>query len=177
MPYVPKWVPAHLAIGYVERVDGCGRAAAMQQIDAWARENSHVWICGGDHDFSWRAKINRARLLAQWPKREPVASSACEAPSITEASPMVEALAAPKDHLAEWIFSQRGQKKGFEKLYDEARGSSAGLGEFTKSALLAAWRCVYVTQKHRPPATGWPLREPYKSLARDESLKESDLSH
>jgi hypothetical protein len=67
---------------------------------------------------------------------------------------------------AEWIFNTRHQVRGFEKLYDLACKDS---GSFKKKDFRAAYQEVYETEPHRPPATGWPLRSPYKE--RDEAEK------
>jgi hypothetical protein len=72
--------------------------------------------------------------------------------------------------LAEWIFNQRGQLRGFEKLLDCAIEQKQ-LGTFTKGTFLTAYQTVYRTERKRPPKTGWPLRSPYKE--RDEAGKSS----
>jgi hypothetical protein len=71
---------------------------------------------------------------------------------------------------AEWIFNKRRQMRDFKKLYDLARKDSS-LGSCKKKDLLAAYQDVYETEPHRPPASGWPLRSPYKE--RDEAEKSS----
>jgi hypothetical protein len=77
-----------------------------------------------------------------------------------------------RHRLTEWIFDrhQRFPRKTFEALYAEARTLSAQLGEFQKADLLAAYRKVYATEPHRPPATGWRLRIPYSERARPREI-------
>jgi hypothetical protein len=64
------------------------------------------------------------------------------------------------DPLADWIFAQHSRRMSCEALYAEAR--RAPPREFRKADFVAAYGKVYATQRHRPPATGWPLRSPYK---------------
>jgi hypothetical protein len=91
-------------------------------------------------------------------------------PEFPDASPNVPAAAgdtaeargtrSDNDSLAEWIFARLAHRKSFEALFAEA-GKTRELGEFRKGDFLAAYRKVYATKAHRPPATGWPLRSPY----------------
>jgi hypothetical protein len=73
--------------------------------------------------------------------------------------------------LADWVFSMRGQLPSFKKLYDVARKDSR-VGPFKKKDFLAAYQAVYETKPHRPPATGWPLRSPYREHAEAEKSSE-----
>lgn len=70
--------------------------------------------------------------------------------------------------LAEWILNQRGQLRGFKKLYAAALKDSS-VGTFKKEDLLAAFQAVYRTEPHRPPATGWTLQPDYQRRAEEES--------
>jgi hypothetical protein len=64
--------------------------------------------------------------------------------------------------LAEWIFAQhRRPTMTFKVLYEAARSEPA-LGTFTKGDFERAYRAVYASKGYRSPATGWPLRSPYK---------------
>lgn len=72
------------------------------------------------------------------------------------------------ERLAEWIFAQRGAGTNtFDKLYTAAR-SAPKIGGFAKAELQAAFRRVYETKRHRPRATGWPLRSPYRERWQNE---------
>jgi hypothetical protein len=73
------------------------------------------------------------------------------------------------ERLADWIFSMRRQERRFEKLYETAL-KDIHVGPFEKINFLAEYQLVYQTKPHRPPATGWPLRSPYKELDAAESL-------
>jgi hypothetical protein len=73
------------------------------------------------------------------------------------------------ERLADWICGKRRQLRDFEKLYNLAR-NDVGVGPFKKKNFLSAFQLVYKTKPHRPPATGWPLRSPYKERDESESL-------
>jgi hypothetical protein len=66
------------------------------------------------------------------------------------------------EQLADWIFAQYGRGRSFDGLYKEARAGAVGNVPFRKADLIAAYQRVYITARSRPPASGWPLREPYK---------------
>jgi hypothetical protein len=76
--------------------------------------------------------------------------------------PAAEGTPLLHDPIAEWIFNQHARRMSCNALYAEAL--SAQLGEFRKAEFVAAYGKVYATEPHRPPATGWPLRSPYKEL-------------
>ena len=75
---------------------------------------------------------------------------------------------ASLDQLAEWIFARhvRGANP-FDKRYSEAMKDNTIEG-FKKADFRIAYRRVYETEPHRPPATGWPLRGPYRDRVRTE---------
>ena len=76
-----------------------------------------------------------------------------------------QAEAMTVERLAEFIFSMRAQVGHHQdKLYGAALRDS-DLGMFTRAKFLAAYGLVYQSRPHRPPATGWLMREPYKSRA------------
>jgi len=77
-----------------------------------------------------------------------------EAPS--EASDVVATL-------ANWIFEQHLERLSFKELKKCALQKAAHFGQFTIKQFQTAYRRVYATQKHAPPSTGWPLKEPYKT--------------
>jgi hypothetical protein len=63
--------------------------------------------------------------------------------------------------LAEWVFARHHvPPRLFKDLFNEARGETS-LGTFRRRQFEGAFRRVYQTAPHRPPVTGWPLREPY----------------
>jgi hypothetical protein len=75
--------------------------------------------------------------------------------------------------LAEWIFDHHTSQLTFDRLFAEA-GRDISLGGFKKRDFLTAYRRVYETSPHHPPATGWPLRTPYKErMAQGKSLNKS----
>ncbi len=80
--------------------------------------------------------------------------------AVTAARDTAEAAPPIDDPLAGWIFAQHSRGMSCEALYAEAR--RAPPREFRKSDFVTAYGKVYATQRHRPPATGWPLRSPYK---------------
>lgn len=68
--------------------------------------------------------------------------------------------------LAEWIFNQHpsdGRPKSQGCLRAKAISDGENLGCFTTKQFTAAYQRVYETGRRRPPVTGWPLRDPYKS--------------
>ena len=75
---------------------------------------------------------------------------------------------ASLDQLAEWIFARhvRGANP-FDKRYSEAMKDNTIEG-FKKADFRIAYRRVYETEPHRPLATGWPLRSPYRDRVRME---------
>jgi hypothetical protein len=82
----------------------------------------------------------------------------------TEAPNAAPAELASIEQLAEWVFARHGTGSTFEKLYAKACGDIE-IGGFKKSDFHAAFGSVYATSRHRPPATGWPLRSPYGERA------------
>jgi hypothetical protein len=75
------------------------------------------------------------------------------------------------NRLAEWVFDKHSQPpRSFEKLYDAARNDSS-VGTMKRKDLLAAFQRVYETKPNRPPATGWPLRSPYKERDKQKVAK------
>jgi hypothetical protein len=63
--------------------------------------------------------------------------------------------------LAEWIFARhRVPPRRFVDLLNKARGE-ASLRTFRRGQFVEAYRRVYESERHKPPVTGWPLREPY----------------
>jgi hypothetical protein len=72
------------------------------------------------------------------------------------------------ERLAEWIFARHapGRNTTFDKLY-VAACHDPELGDFAKAELQAAFQRVYDTKPHRPRATGWPLRSPYRERWQD----------
>jgi hypothetical protein len=120
------------------------------------------------------------RVLRDWFVVETTAPSGADAPRRNAANPR-----PPKDQsfeqhasngdlgpeaLREWIFNQRGQLRGFEKLYAAALKDSS-VGTFKKKDLLAAFQAVYRTAPHRPPASGWPLQPDYQRRSEEKSLQ------
>jgi hypothetical protein len=101
-----------------------------------------------------------------------------EPPSVVEGAtnePIVaDNLPAEAMPLAEWIFAQHprdGSKtQARNQLLLEARKS---LPVFTRDNFYLAYRCVYETKIGQPPAAGWPLRKPYRSLLAEEQNKSS----
>jgi hypothetical protein len=91
------------------------------------------------------ADRNRLGLTKAWPEQ-----------SAIPAAPHSKA-----QECAEWIFEQRPDEERCDVLFQRARRAGA-LGEFTYKDFVAAYGMVYETKPHRPPATGWPLRSPYK---------------
>jgi hypothetical protein len=67
MPYISKWVSAALAIAHVMRREKCDRAAAMQQIEAAARDGALRWVRGCSNRWDWDAEVFRRDLLKLWP--------------------------------------------------------------------------------------------------------------
>jgi hypothetical protein len=65
------------------------------------------------------------------------------------------------EQLAEWIFARHESWNTFEKLYDAAR-TDTETGALRKRDFLTAYQRVYATASHRPPASGWPLKSPYR---------------
>jgi len=74
--------------------------------------------------------------------------------------------------LAEWIFARHRSRTSFDELYKEACGDNKITG-FRKADLLTAFQKVYDTKPHRPPASRWPLRSPYRERLEHESLGKS----
>ena len=65
--------------------------------------------------------------------------------------------------LANWVFEQHGHRLKFKELEQHAIDEADNIGSFKVSEFHEAYQRVYATQKHAPPKTGWPLREPYRS--------------
>jgi hypothetical protein len=69
--------------------------------------------------------------------------------------------------IAEWIADQHpkdeSKPQSCDKLLRAARASDSPLKNVTDREFRAAYRAVYKTQSGAPPATGWPLNEPYRS--------------
>jgi hypothetical protein len=105
------------------------------------------------------------QAMSLWPPHEP--SAATSEPGLRPAHPMtgevINASASLVDRLAEWIFTQHRPKPlSFEALLNCVEQHNQ-FGQFKKDEFRKAHRLVYATEKHAPPVTGWPLREPYKS--------------
>jgi hypothetical protein len=138
------------------------------------RERARQWLVA--HNYPWPAHFDP---MAE--TRTDIPAGTPKSPMVTHATQTVQAPlprgegalpAAPVDQpstseetgierFAKWIFVQHGTGKTFEQLYDAARRDPA-LGKFTKADFQAAFQSVYATESHRPPATGWPLRSPYR---------------
>jgi hypothetical protein len=101
------------------------------------------------------------------PEKEPLKPA--ERQGGSEAAPDLQAAAGSiVERLAEWIFAKRPQHH-FNTLCNEALEDvdlvACVGGTFLKKEFFEAYRYVYETKRGHPPATDWPLREPYKSRA------------
>jgi hypothetical protein len=91
-----------------------------------------------------------------------------------EAEPEPGTTAAPiDDRLANWIFDQHdGRSPIYDELLKKARALGGQLGQFRTTDFLAAYQRVYQTKANAPPATGWPLRSPYRERATERKVAE-----
>jgi hypothetical protein len=108
----------------------------------------------------------RGEVLRNRPKgtsNAPIAAASLKAAETPVAPGPVEPT-EQVGRLANWIFTQYPTEKRCKFLYERAR-KEVQLGEFRHADFVTAYRLVYATQRHRPPATGWPLRSPYKERA------------
>jgi hypothetical protein len=64
------------------------------------------------------------------------------------------------ERLAEWIYARHGERHTFDQLY-EAAARDSEISGVRKTDLQIAYRQVYDSSPHRPPASGWSLRQPY----------------
>ena len=75
-------------------------------------------------------------------------------------------------NMAEWIFAQHPREAVRPRTYKSLKESAEKLRwegtVFKEADFLSAYRLVYQSENHRPPALGWPLREPYKSCLQKE---------
>jgi hypothetical protein len=106
------------------------------------------------------------RLDQPHPRPEATPDNATAPPATERIAEATETDAAPIERLAEWIFARHctTAPPTFEKLCDAAVAEFEG---FKKADLRTAYGRVYDTKPHRPPATGWPLRSPYRERWQD----------
>jgi hypothetical protein len=110
-----------------------------------------------------QVEVCRADVLHWWPAvPHPGPAEASEGDTPKPATSEAEGAPAASidDRLAEWIFVQHSRRISQKALLTAAL--DAQLGEFRKADFGVAYRKVYASKAHRPPATGWPLRSPYK---------------
>jgi hypothetical protein len=106
----------------------------------------------------WKGNKTIAELAAARTKH-PDPSSAGQA---REHTADLETTLTPIERLAEWIFArhEHGARNIFNKRLAVARNDPETAG-VSKKDFLIAFRLVYATEGHPPPATGWPLNSPY----------------
>jgi hypothetical protein len=96
---------------------------------------------------------------------EPVEPGLGSATTITPPEASSQPASDP-NRFAEWVFARHDTGKTFDELYTAALDDK-GLGTFTRDQFIVeGWEGVYETKVGRPPATGWPLRESFKSRAK-----------
>lgn len=113
--------------------------------------------------YVYRSSLSGAISLRQ----EWFADDAHAAAAITKvaaSSPRIEEPNHVVARLATWIFEKHSQPPlSYRDLREGAFRNVDQFGQFKVSDFRTAFRRVYSTAKNRPPKTGWPLREPYKS--------------
>jgi hypothetical protein len=77
------------------------------------------------------------------------------------------------DQMAEWIFAKHPKKRGepprrYIDLRDEAQSRNWSAA-FKEASFKKAYRKVYQSENHKPPKSGWPLRDSYKNRLDSES--------
>jgi hypothetical protein len=115
-----------------------------------------AWSYSDSGPREWTIKLRNARA------HQPSLAQALEVSGIQAAATNTV------ERLAEWIFSLRFEERTCDKLYEKAL-LDRPLSSFKKADILDAYGSVYETERHHPPAAGWPLREPYKSRAEEEA--------
>jgi hypothetical protein len=82
------------------------------------------------------------------------------------------------DKMAEWVFAEHPRNTGerpqlYTKLRDEAQKRDWST-PFKEASFKEAYRKVYQSENHRPPKSGWPLRDPYKNRLDSERNRAKD---
>jgi hypothetical protein len=77
------------------------------------------------------------------------------------------------DEMADWIFAKHPRKRGeppqrYIDLRDEAQKRDWSTA-FKEASFKEAYRKVYQSENHKPPKSGWPLRDSYKNRLDSES--------
>jgi hypothetical protein len=150
--------------------EGCvwnGRSA-----DPHSRIHAHYWGVGyaliewvllTDSDLAWIwVLIDRASVQRQWPDPDTASVSTETAPASKEEDKREP---PPIELLAEWIYQRHVAKRGkYEQKAEilEAAQSERELPKFTNQQFHEAYRLVFASEAHKPPASGWPLNPTYQ---------------
>jgi hypothetical protein len=157
-PKMKRWADDHVASGTCEQAIQELRASLKEMRKARAAqraEQAKLWRMRPEEMCApVQGGLDWMRPFMLGPVQFPQGT---ELETVEESSTM-RAKFPIQAELEEWIFLQHADRLIFDDLLKRACSIPELQGTFTKDVFEAAYREVYETKRHRPPASGWPLR-------------------